>query len=193
MTFDELLKTLPEKVLKRPLSDSERSELLEVSSVLNMKTVEEYLYLILTFKLCEDKLSTKIDALATVEENINSTLKGGVVNVMNEIVAEMTTKLSDNITNEALKAAGIMKEHQQLRGQMLIVVMMTLSMAIGYVFGAAKGVIPLIENSNFLGTFLNLPIGWIFIFCSAAYGLMWSHDNWRFVERTHKGKCILMV
>jgi len=190
MTFDELLRTLPVKVLKRPLTDSERSELLEIASVIEMKTVEEYLYLILTFKLCEDKLGVKINALAAVEENINSTLKDGAAKVLSEVAADIKSKLSDNIASEALKAAGIMKEYQQLRGQMIIVVMMALAMTLGFFLGT-MGIAPIINKNNALHALLNLPIGWVFIFCSAAYGLLWSHDNWKMITRTSKGKCIL--
>lgn len=183
MTFDELLKTLPEKVLKRPLSDDERSELLEISSVLDMQTVSEYLYLILTFKLFEDKLSAKINTLGTVEETMTSALKDGAAKALSE--------MSGNIADESLRAVGAMKEYQQFRGQMIIVTAMTLTMVIGYVFGAMNDIAPIVREDSFLYTLLALPIGWMLIFCSAAYGLVWSYDNWKMVLKTAKGKFIL--
>jgi len=209
MNFNDILNALPGKVLKRPLSDSERSEILEICSVFDMKTVQEYLYLILTFKMFEDKLEGKISALAiefedkitdlnTVEENIDSTLqsirdtlKGEAAKALNEAAAGMVSKLSEGMASEALKAAGIMKEYQQLRGQMIIVIMMTLSMAVGCVFGSFNGIAPIVSNDSSLYALLALPMGWMMIFCSSAYGLLWSYDNWKSIRKTYRGKCIL--
>ena len=61
-SFNEILNVTSERVLKRPLNDEERREILELAGVLGMKEVQEYLYMILTFKFYEDRLGEKLDA-----------------------------------------------------------------------------------------------------------------------------------
>ena len=42
-SFNEVLNVTSERVLKRPLNDEERREILELAGVLGMKEVQEYL------------------------------------------------------------------------------------------------------------------------------------------------------
>ena len=76
-SFNEILNVTSERVLKRPLNDEERREILELAGVLGMKEVQEYLYMILTFKFHEDRLGEKLERMTQVSECIRDVLQEG--------------------------------------------------------------------------------------------------------------------
>ena len=112
-SFNEVLNVTSERVLKRPLNDEERREILELAGVLGMKEVQEYLYMILTFKFHEDRLGEKLERMTQVSECIRDVLQEGTEKILKAAAEDIARNMGRRISEEALKATGALRDYYE--------------------------------------------------------------------------------
>ena len=130
-SFNEILNVTSERVLKRPLNDEERREILELAGVLGMKEVQEYLYMILTFKFYEDRLGEKLERMTQVSEHIRDVLQEGTEKILKAAAEDIARIMGRRISEEALKATGALRDSHETRGRILTVSLSGLLMSLG--------------------------------------------------------------
>lgn len=189
--FEDKIKAVSERVLKRTLSDEEELELFRISEAMGMSDVHSFLYLLLVFKLHEDalkgqigelgkletRLNGKFDEIDALYEKIDRTLKTSVEKILGEGARKIGHDIGEHIAEGAKEILGVNGEYHFLRGQTWIVFSVSVLVSAAYWLGSAN-VLEAPDGSMALDTLMNLPSGWIAFVCGSMYAYMWGWDRW---------------
>jgi hypothetical protein len=202
--LEEKMSVLAETVLKRPLDESERYEILRISDAVGMKDVQSFLHLLLVFKLHEDtmkrqfgkldelevKLNEKFGEIAGLEKKISGTLESSVEKILGDgaerIGADMGAAIADG-AKETLAAVG---GYHCLRGHVILACFICIVSTLAYWLGSWN-ILGAVSQGGPLEALMFLPAGWTVFFCGAAYAFLWTGDNWDRVKETSLYKIFL--
>ena len=192
-SFNEVLNVTSERVLKRPLNDEERREILELAGVLGMKEVQEYLYMILTFKFHEDRLGEKLERMTQVSEHIRDVLQEGTEKILKAAAEDIARNMGRRISEEALKATGALRDYHETRGRILTVSFSGLLMSLGFWLGTFQRGTWSAPGRGIVSALLNLPAGWALLLSMASCSFLWYVDNGEALRRSRKHKILLAL
>ena len=192
-SFNEVLNVTSERVLKRPLSDEERREILELAGVLGIKEVQEYLYMILTFKFHEDRLGEKLERMTQVSEHIRDVLQEGTEKILKAAAEDIARNMGRRISEEALKATGALRDYHETRGRILTVSFSGLLMSLGFWLGTFQRGTWSAPGRGIVSALLNLPAGWALLLSMASCSFLWYVDNGEALRRSRKHKILLAL
>jgi hypothetical protein len=189
-TIDDKTSRTAEQILKRPLSDEERSEIHRIADALGMKDVQSFLHLLLVFKLHEQTMKDKFDEITGLEKKIHETLESSIRKVLRDSTERIGAELGDTAVSRAEGILTSVREYSSLRGQTLVVCFFWVISAFAYWLGAGN-VLRHIPSGGILETLLFLPAGWGIFFCGSFYTLLWACDHWKEIKKKAVFKTIL--
>jgi hypothetical protein len=190
--LDEKTSGAAEQILKRPLSDEERSEIHRIADVLGMKDVLSFLHLLLVFKLHEQTMKDKFDEMAELEKKIHGTLESSIERILGEGAARIGEDMGDEIAAKAGEALSSLKEFHTIRGYITAASVTGIVSTIAYWLGAT-GLFRMNGIAWPFNGILTLPAGWWMLFCFAAYTYFWCFDNWSKVKASAFYKGLLAL
>jgi len=153
-----------------------------------MNNVEDYLFILMIFKQNEDRVKealtesreemrAQFEKMSELEQRIDLTLDGSVTRILTDGAQSIGRNMGEQIAQNAKSTLTSYKEHHFLRGQVLVVWMVTLLSTIAYALGAAFGFGD--PAQNVVELILKLPTGFTVLFvCGAFYAMLWSCDYW---------------
>jgi hypothetical protein len=205
-TLDEKMSSMAELVLKRALSDEEKSEIYRISDAMGMANVQSFLHLLMVFKLHEDmmdgqfsklealkgRLDEKFNEMGVLSRNINETLERSIVRILGDGAREIGRNMGASIAEGAKETLGGRDDYQSLRGQVCVVCLLTFVSAVAYRLGEINAIGPE-SYSSVLGPLFQMPSGWWAFFCCSLYTVMWAYDHWELVKKSAFHKGILAV
>jgi hypothetical protein len=180
--LDEKTSRTAERILKRPLSDEERSEIHRIADALGMKDVQSFLHLLLVFKLHEETMSEKFSEMSVLEKKIQETLESSAERILRDGAARIGAELGDSVAGRAESVIASVKEYSSLRGQALVVCFLWLASAFAYWMGTGD-LLRHIPSGGILETLMFLPAGWGVFFCGSFYTLLWACDHWKTIKK----------
>jgi hypothetical protein len=189
-TLDEKMSSMAEQVLKRGLSEDEKSEIYRISDAMGMANVQSFLYLIMLFKLHEDAMNAKFKAMSELEQKIQATLESSIEKILTDGASRMASDMSEAVTEGTKETLRSFGTYHSLRGQTVLVCFITVMAAIAYRLGTAKILNAVPSGSAFEGL-LFLPAGWCVFFCGATSTFLWVGDHWGRIKKTALYKAFL--
>jgi hypothetical protein len=190
--LDEKTSQTAEQILKRPLSDEERSEIHRIADALGMKDVQSFLHLLLVFKLHEQTMKDKFDEIAELEKKINGTLESSIRKVLHDGTGRIGAEVGKDIAANASGILSSFKEFHVIRGYIAASSITGVIATLAYWFGVS-GAFKMEEIGGPLGNVLFLPAGWWMLFSFAAYGYFWFFDHWKQVRKSAFYKSLLIL
>jgi hypothetical protein len=181
--LDEKMSALAETVLKRPLSEEEELDIYKISDAMGMTNVQSFLYLLLVFKLHEDTLNKIFEDMAALSVKIDGTLEESIERILGDGAQKIGHDMGDYIADGAKEVLGARDEYHLLRGQVLVVCLISILATLAYWLGYAK-VLNFGDSAGPLGILLTLPSGWIAFVCCSLYTYMWGFDHWKQVKKS---------
>jgi hypothetical protein len=190
--LDEKTSRAAEQILRRSLSDEERSEIHRIADALGMKDVQSFLHLLLVFKLHEETMKEKFAEIAELEKKINETLENSIRKILRDGTERIGAELGDSVVSRAENVLASVREYASLRGQTLVVCFFWVTSAFAYWIGAGN-VLRHVPSDSALETLLFLPAGWGIFFCGSFYSMLWACDHWKEIKRKTVFKAVLGV
>jgi hypothetical protein len=181
-SLDEKMSSMAEAVLRRNLSEDEKSDILRISDAVGMRDVQSFLHMILVFKLHEDTMKHQFDEITGLEKKIHETLEQSVEKLLRDGTYRIGAELGDTVVSRAESVLSSVKEYSSLRGQALVVCFFWVASAFAYSLGSGNA-LRHIPSGGILETLLLLPAGWGIFFCGSFYTALWACDHWRMVKK----------
>ena len=188
--FNESLKAASLAVLRRELSEEERSEFLELAAALGMNSVEDYLYILMIFKRQSDVLGQRFDEISELERKIHDTLERSVDRILGEGARAIASDMGEEIADHARNAFTEGASYYRLKGQIIVACLFWPTMALSYLLGQ-YGALDWLPSTSFLRAFMSIPAGWCLFLCSAIYTFLWVGDYWYDIRRKLLFKVLL--
>ena len=188
--FNESLKAASLAVLRRELSEEERSEFLELAAALGMNSVEDYLYILMIFKRQSDVLGQRFDEISELERKIHDTLERSVDRILGEGARAIASDMGEEIADHARNAFTEGASYYRLKGQIIVACLFWPAMALSYLLGQ-YGALDWLPSTSFLRAFMSIPAGWCLFLCSAIYTFLWVGDYWYDIRRKLLFKVLL--
>jgi hypothetical protein len=204
--FDDTLRAASLAILKRELTESERLEFLDLAGAIGMSNVKDYLYMLMIFKRNEDKINrqllsfrkeikAKFEEIGALEKKIDATLENSIREILHDGARAIALGMTYYITNSAKKVLGANTEFHFLRGQVLIVCLMSVLAALAYWLGTRDVLGALTDGGriNYLRAVLQIPAIGVAILCGSVYVTAWALDYWTPVKRYVSYKVMLTL
>jgi hypothetical protein len=189
-SLDEKMSSMAEQVLKRGLSEDEKNEIYRIADAMGMANVQSFLHLIMLFKLHEDAMNAKFNAMSELERKIQATLEGSIEKILTDGAARMASDMSAAVTEGTKETLTSFGAYHSLRGQTILVCFITVIAAIAYRLGAGRILNAIPSGSAFEGL-LFLPAGWCVFLCGVTYTFLWVGDHWGKIKKTALYKAFL--
>jgi hypothetical protein len=202
-SLDEKMSQVAELVLKRSLTEDEQLEMYKISDALGMNNVQSFLHQLLVFKLyedvlrkqfeqlftVEDRLNERLDGIATLETQINTTLEMSVERILGEGAARIGRDMGDEIASNAKSILSTVGDYYRFRAAVLLASFVSTLCVFSYCLGSGS-VLDAIPKGGILHALLFMPAGWCFFLCGVTYTFFWVGDNWVAIKRKKRYKAI---
>jgi len=175
--LDETMASLAKRLLKRPLTEQERSEILDIGSILGMRDIQEYLYLFLVFRLSEDRLGAKMDELCTVNKKLEEDFRDALNHVLRDVSRGIGREMGEEVGYRMKKILSETDDFYTMRGCVIFVCFTGIIAALAYWMGAAN-VLRFDESSGPVSFILKMPAGWWMIFSCLVFAGFWTYEHW---------------
>lgn len=175
--LDETITSLSKRLLKRPLTAQERAEILDIGSILGMRDIQEYLYLYLVFRMNEDRLVKKTEALCNANERLEAEFHDTLNRNLNRLVADVGEKMSTEIVDRANSILTEVGEFHAQRGWIVNICFNGVIAALAYWMGTAN-MLRFDQRHAPLSFILTMPAGWWMLFSSLAFAGFWAYEHW---------------
>ena len=203
--FDDSLKTTSRAILKRDLSEEEKFEFLELASTIGMRSVEDYLYILMIFKRNEDRVNDALDTfrhemnqrfeeLNALEKQIDDTLEHTVIETLAQSGQKIASNMGDEISWRAKNTLSAHGDFYFLRGQVAVCALITIIATATYFLGAMLGFGDSSkEKAIFFNIIAHFPAGLVALVCGIAYTLFWYCDHSDKIEKDFSYLIILVL
>ena len=202
--FESALQSASLAILKRELEEDEKIEFLELAGAIGMNNVQDYLYMLMVFKRNEDRVTDTVSAFQTeirerfeeisaLEKKIDQTLENSINRILVDGAQKIGKNLGEKIGEEAQYTLSAHKEFHFLRGQLLVVGLISFLLVVAYSMGAVYGVGN--GHKSFIDAFLQLPAGHVTLVCGSAYTALWGLDYWWHIKNNtlYKVKLVMQI
>ena len=176
--LDETMTALSKRLLKRPLTERERSEILDIGAILGMKDIQEYLYLFLVFRLSEDRLGEKIDELGEVNKQLEEGFRDSLNQTLRDVSRGIGRELGEEIGYRTKKILTETTDFYTMRGCVIFTCFTGIIATLAYWMGAAN-MLRFDQRSGPFSFILTMPAGWWMIFTGLAFAGFWAHEHWK--------------
>jgi hypothetical protein len=187
--LDEKLSALADRVLKRPLADEERLEIFQIADAVGMRDVQSFLHLLLVFKLHEDTMSKRFQAMADLGRQIHESLESSVDRILEDGSRRIGAEMGEEIANRAEDVLTAVGDYRSVRAQLMTACALCVTAALAYWLGTGN-VLTTARGIGPVGTLLSLPAGWCVFFCASVWSFLWAGDHWKKVRRSWAYKAL---
>jgi hypothetical protein len=201
--FDSALDGAASAILKRPLTDDERSELRGLTDTIGMGSVEDYLYMLMVFKRSEDRIDAglalfrdemeaRFKEMSDLGKSIDGTLESAIERILGDGARRIGAEMGRHVAEGAKEVLGSSGGYHFLRGQIWAVCITGIFAAIAYRLGSDGALRPG-EGIGPIEAVIMLPSGWAVFVCGVMHAYMWASDNWGRVKGSGFYKAALAV